>query len=479
MSSTFAVVISNNYEDAENNINYVLPTSFDVAFEAANAPELVVGENAVTGTSEGNRVVVTTPGSYILSAAEGEENAVVNITYVHPMFGKITESVDLPYAFEVAEGQTMSFIINTADWSESDEINLVLANAHTHEYTAVVTEPTCTTNGFTTYTCSCGESYTDNVVEALGHTEVEIPAVLPTPSNENTAMTAGMRCATCGTITVEPQNIPVTMTSDYNVFGIGSMTLSLKENIGINYKVNVPQEYKKVYMVFYYENQYFEVVDYKLDSSSVYSFNFGETRPHKMEKNVEAYVYGETADGYTMDVVAEYSVMKYCSNQFKKNPNKKELLTVISDVLVYGAAVQRYVYGNTITDADLITSKVEALGYTLTPTSFAGIESGNKIIYDDKEPTEYRWTKVSLMLGSQTELYYRFKAPTVSGLVIKVEYSDQVVYLTEEDIVDEGNGVYRISIGCLTSMQYNYDVKATFIIDGVEASSMTDSINSY
>ena len=35
---------------------------------------------------------------------------------------------------------------------------------HTHNYTAVVTtQPTCTTPGITTYSCSCGDSYTENL----------------------------------------------------------------------------------------------------------------------------------------------------------------------------------------------------------------------------------------------------------------------------------------------------------------------------
>ena len=40
---------------------------------------------------------------------------------------------------------------------------------HEHEYTQVVTPPTCTERGYTTYSCACGESYDDNYVEALDH----------------------------------------------------------------------------------------------------------------------------------------------------------------------------------------------------------------------------------------------------------------------------------------------------------------------
>lgn len=42
-----------------------------------------------------------------------------------------------------------------------------------HSYKSKVTAPTCTTGGYTTYTCSvCGSSYTDNQLPANGHTYV-------------------------------------------------------------------------------------------------------------------------------------------------------------------------------------------------------------------------------------------------------------------------------------------------------------------
>ncbi len=41
--------------------------------------------------------------------------------------------------------------------------------AHEHSYEAVVTAPTCTEPGFTTYTCACGDSYVADETEALGH----------------------------------------------------------------------------------------------------------------------------------------------------------------------------------------------------------------------------------------------------------------------------------------------------------------------
>ncbi len=46
---------------------------------------------------------------------------------------------------------------------------VTLAESHTHSYSSQIISPTCTSGGYTLHTCSCGSSYTDNVVAALGH----------------------------------------------------------------------------------------------------------------------------------------------------------------------------------------------------------------------------------------------------------------------------------------------------------------------
>ena len=43
------------------------------------------------------------------------------------------------------------------------------ATAHTHNYASKVVQPTCTAQGYTMHTCSCGNSYKDSYVNAHGH----------------------------------------------------------------------------------------------------------------------------------------------------------------------------------------------------------------------------------------------------------------------------------------------------------------------
>ena len=79
-----------------------------------------------------------------------------------------------------------------ASYSSSSYASFRCVEAHEHSYTAVVTAPTCTEKGYTTHTCSCGDSYVDTYVDALGHAW-DSGKVTKQP----TATEAGVRTYTC------------------------------------------------------------------------------------------------------------------------------------------------------------------------------------------------------------------------------------------------------------------------------------------
>ena len=82
----------------------------------------------------------------------------------------------------------------------------VTTTAHTHSYTEeVTTNPTCTGKGVKTFTCSCGDTYTEEIA-ALGHTEVVDAAVAAT--YDATGLTEGKHCSVCNTVLVAQEVVP-------------------------------------------------------------------------------------------------------------------------------------------------------------------------------------------------------------------------------------------------------------------------------
>ncbi len=92
---------------------------------------------------------------------------------------------NVSYTYDCGNEMTASFTL------------VINRQEHEHSYSAAVTAPTCTEQGYTTYTCACGDSYKDSYTEAKGHNYGLIE------TKEPTATEAGYEkydCERCGDI---------------------------------------------------------------------------------------------------------------------------------------------------------------------------------------------------------------------------------------------------------------------------------------
>ena len=110
-------------------------------------------------------------------------------------FYDCTSLTDVYYAGSEAQWKAISISSNRND-------DLLTANihynygSHTHSYKDVVTAPTCTSKGYTTHTCACGDSYVDTYVDALGHAW-DNGKVTKEPTETETG-TKTFTCTRCG-----------------------------------------------------------------------------------------------------------------------------------------------------------------------------------------------------------------------------------------------------------------------------------------
>ena len=143
------------------------------------------------GTAESaNKLAVIELIRFVLVEVEGYTNADAQQT------AEFYHEIDRIYK---AEGEAKALEYAASQLGE---------DIHSHTYTSVVTAPTCTEKGYTTYTCTCGDTYTANEVAALGHKEVVDEGYAATCTEEG--LSDGVHCDRCNEVLTEQEVIPAT-----------------------------------------------------------------------------------------------------------------------------------------------------------------------------------------------------------------------------------------------------------------------------
>lgn len=242
---------------------------------------------------------------------------------------------------------------------DCQNINLSL-NAHEHNYTAVVTPPTCTEEGYTTYTCSCGDSYIDDYVPAAGHKwdawSYNGDAVYNSSSDYQNG-TQTRTCSVCGeSETVEAPNTALLRRR--------GNALALESSITLTTYItkDVVDYYDEVYAEFIRNGKTEKVYasdDTFASGSTVYNvFEYKGIPPQAMGDDIEITFYGIKNGVTYWGETYTYSVTDYVQSTLSKTTTSDKLKTMLVDLMYYGAACQ--IYQNYKTDqlmTDILTEE--------------------------------------------------------------------------------------------------------------------------
>ncbi len=158
-----------------------------VLWESAdNDIATVSAEGIVTAISAGETTIsiTTYDGEFTMSCTvivelpTDDGNPDEEQPHVHSYTTKVTAPTC------TAEGYT-TYACSCGDSYKGDSVS-----AKGHSYITKVTAPTCTESGYTTYTCSCGDSYTGNTVSAKGHSFTNYISNNDATTEKNGTMTA-------------------------------------------------------------------------------------------------------------------------------------------------------------------------------------------------------------------------------------------------------------------------------------------------
>ena len=316
------------------------------------------------------------------------------------------------------------FVGTEQEWNaiSIDDYNDLLTNAtihfvpcyYGHDYNSVVTEPTCTEDGYTTHTCSsCGDNYTDSTVAASGHNYVD-----------------GV-CTGCGEALELPGELK-----------FASASLSLGDNLKVNFKVDTALfaegAYENPYVVFEFMGEEIRVDEYKLNGNR-YDFTL-PVAPNQMKYEIRATLYADFGGVQYVSETITYSASKYCYNQLNKTTDAS-FKTLLVDMLNYGTQFQKYLQNDKaegFTAADYINNEVTAEQAAYATTATPSLETHQNLTYETIENPTATWKGAGLLLADSVVMRVRFTLPedvSIDDVTVKVttEMGDEW-YFTSADV---------------------------------------------
>lgn len=360
------------------------------------------------------------------------------------------------------------------------DINVSLNN-HQHSYTVVVTEPTCTEKGYTTYTCSCGDSYVDNETDALGHNFGEYVS-----NNDATYDSDGTKTAACSrcdaTDTIIDEGSKLVKEPDLTNFIIKTVSLSLESSITMNFKVlkSAVADFENPYMVFTCNGKELRVNEY-IEQGDYYVFSYPGISPQMMNDVVSAVLYAEykengkvystpikpmTVKEYTYTMLDRYNSSKYA-----------KLRTLLIDLLNYGEAAQKYMKykTNNLVTADLTTEQ-KAWG-TNKSLIFSDIKDFN---YKPLSGATAKWTGSGLVLTNSVMVRAKFTTDDITNKTVKITCGNRTFTYSAEDFTKNADGSYYVYCDEIYANEMSKEILLTIYDNGEQCSStMRYSIESY
>ena len=247
---------------------------------------------------------------------------------------------------------------------------------------------------------------------------------------------------------------------------IDSAKLILNGKIDVEYAAQVPAGYQDVYMVFAMNG-----TETRVDDNGSHTFVFKGINPQCMGDNISATLHATVGDKEYTDTVDNYSIREYCVNQMNNNPKDTELCTLLSDMLVYGAAAQTYMSYKT---DNLVTKDL-----TLSPSGFEAL-SGLAPAFTGAVSSEVYWKAAGLTLTDSVAMNFTFYAASVEGLSVEVQIGGRTETISDFTKVDGKEDIYRVSFAGISATEFGKTVTATVKRGNTPVSNaLSYSVNAY
>jgi len=243
-----------------------------------------------------------------------------------------------------------------------------------------------------------------------------------------------------------------------NPVKFSGVSLNIANDIDIRFYATLPEGFDSENTVVEFEfngektTATWEMVDGRM------MFVFQGINPAQMGDIVTAKITAVYADA-TYEATKEMSVKKYyqMAQAYEGTKDDTALMTLLSDLLVYGAKAQTF-----IGDTDALVTE----GLTLTPSQDAAIPESNFAATGDV------FKSVALELGSDITVV--IKVALEGGDVVTVNFNGTTTTYAQADLTADADGYYTIKFANIKATAYGMPIVAE-----VNGNTLTYSVNSY
>lgn len=321
----------------------------------------------------------------------------------------------------------------------------------------------------------------DFKVIATGETKLEFTTQEMTAIDE-TSYYSYSRKVEDGAVFTESLNVLSAEVTPDRVLEFASVSLTLYDDISINFKVD-----KTLFTEAGYENPYVEFVmgDTKVtvseftDADTRLVFDFDSISPANINDTVYATLCAEFNGTLYKSEVLEYSVAKYCYNMLTKYPGDDyaSLRTLLVDLLNYGASAQIYTNHNTENLANNALTDAQVQWGTQEKPIYSTVQNKDFAVIENPTAT---FKSVGLNLEKAITLRFKIQAENVDNLTVVVETDKYIWQIPSTDFEALADGGYYVYFSGLNAAQMQDTVYVTvYEGDSIVSNTLSYSIESY
>ena len=254
-------------------------------------------------------------------------------------------------------------------------------------------------------------------------------------------------------------------------FGFSGASLNIGSDLSIRYHV-VPEEGKTLtdYSVrFTYKDRdnndkVIVVTDCK-EENGKYVFSFCGIAPQCMGDTIKAELL---YNGEVIDVIEEYSVKQYVISALALHSTDTELCRLLSDMLYYGAAAQKYVSYKT--DA-LVTDGVAGILSALD-TVPSDSDKNRSLVTEDGADTSVEFIAAGVRFDYNNRIYVKLTTADITNVTVTVGGA-------ELEIISLGNNTYIAYSDGISALDFDVEISFELRRGGTLIQTLTYTVNTY